>query len=59
MIGSPEAKAPTLYWTGLLTSVLLLGRAAGGVPFGILDDRIGRTKTLLITTHYSNLYYVR
>lgn len=26
-IGSPEAKAPTLYWTGLLTSILLLGWA--------------------------------
>lgn len=48
-IGSPEAKAPTLYWTGLLTSVLLLGWAVGGVLFGILSDRIGRTKTLLLT----------
>ncbi|WP_375501217.1 MFS transporter [uncultured Nostoc sp.] len=48
-IGSPEAKAPTLYWTGLLTSVLLLGWAVGGVLFGIVGDRIGRTKTLLLT----------
>ncbi len=27
-IGSPEAKQATLFWTGLLTSVLLLGWAA-------------------------------
>ena len=26
-IGSPEAKQATLYWTGLLTSLLLLGWA--------------------------------
>ena len=48
-IGSPEAKHATLQWTGILTSVLLLGWAAGGVLFGKIGDRIGRTKTLLIT----------
>ncbi len=48
-IGSPEAKAATLYWTGLLTSILLLGWAAGGVLFGYVADRIGRTRTLLLT----------
>ncbi len=48
-IGSPEAKSATLYWNGLLTSVLLLGWAVGGVLFGYLGDRIGRTKTLLLT----------
>jgi MFS family permease len=48
-IGSPEAKSATLYWTGLLTSLLLLGWAAGGVLFGMIADRIGRTRTLMIT----------
>lgn len=48
-IGSPEAKAATLFWTGLLTSLLLLGWAAGGVIFGQVADRIGRSKTLLLT----------
>lgn len=48
-IGSPEAKAATLWWTGLLTSVLLVGWAVGGVIFGSVCDRIGRTKTLLVT----------
>src|SRR3982750_468738 len=33
-IGSPEAKAATLQWTGILTSVLLIGWAIGGVLFG-------------------------
>ena len=48
-IGSAAAKAATLYWTGLLTSVLLVGWAIGGIVFGKLCDRIGRMRTLLIT----------
>ncbi|MBS1795756.1 MAG: MFS transporter [Acidobacteria bacterium] len=48
-LGSPEAKAATLQWTGILTSVLLVGWAVGGVLFGKVADRIGRTKTLLLT----------
>lgn len=48
-LGSPEAKQATLYWTGVMSSVLLLGWAAGGVIFGWICDRIGRTRTLLFT----------
>ncbi len=48
-LGSMEAKAATLEWTGILTSVLLIGWAVGGVIFGKVADRIGRAKTLLLT----------
>jgi MFS family permease len=48
-IGSPEAKAATLQWTGILTSVLLIGWAVGGIIFGKVADKIGRTRTLLLT----------
>ena len=48
-IGSPEAAGPTLYWTGVLTSLLLLGWALGGILFGRIADRMGRTRTLMIT----------
>jgi MFS family permease len=48
-IGSPEAKAATLKWTGFLTSLLLIGWAVGGILFGKLADRIGRTHTLMLT----------
>ena len=48
-IGSAAAKAATLQWTGILTSVLLIGWAVGGVVFGKVADRIGRRKTLLLT----------
>ena len=36
-------------WTGIMTSVLLIGWAVGGIIFGKVADRIGRTKTLLFT----------
>ena len=48
-IGSLEAQQATLYWNGLLTSLLLIGWAFGGVVFGRIADRIGRSKTLLVT----------
>ncbi len=48
-IGSPAAKAATLEWTGYLTSILLLGWAFGGILFGQVADRLGRTRTLMLT----------
>ena len=48
-LGTAAAKAASQYWTGVLTSILLLSWAAGGILFGRLADRIGRTKTLLLT----------
>ncbi len=47
--GTPAASAATLNWTGILTSVLLVGWATGGIIFGRVADRIGRTRTLLLT----------
>jgi MFS family permease len=48
-IGSPAAGAATFKWTGILTSILLIGWGAGGIIFGHVADRIGRTRTLMLT----------
>jgi MFS family permease len=48
-IGSPAAKAATLRWGGILTSMLLVGWAIGGILFGQVADRIGRARTLMLT----------
>jgi MFS family permease len=48
-IGSPEAAAASLRYGGIITSVLLVGWAVGGIIFGRVCDRIGRTKTLMLT----------
>src|SRR5436190_6566604 len=48
-VGTPEANAATTFWNGMLTSLLLVGWAIGGILFGRITDLIGRTRTLLIT----------
>lgn len=45
----PATKPQTLFYTAVLTSLLLLGWAIGGILFGRLTDKLGRTKTLLLT----------
>ena len=48
-LGTDAAKAATLKWNGILNSLLLIGWAIGGIAFGKIADRLGRTKTLLLT----------
>ena len=48
-LGSAAAHSATLLWTGIITSVLLLSWATGGVLFGWLADRIGRKAALFAT----------
>src|SRR4051794_34911376 len=48
-IGSPDAQRATLFWNGLLTSLLLIGWGVGGILFGQIADRLGRTRTLMLT----------
>lgn len=47
--GSPQARHAVAFWTGAITSVLLLGWAAGGLAFGWVADRIGRRRALFAT----------
>src|SRR3954462_13039967 len=46
-IGSAEAKAATLQWTGILTSVLLIGWAIGGGSFCNRGEPPVRNRKLL------------
>lgn len=48
-LGSPAAHAATVFWTGLISSILLIGWAVGGVLFGWVADRIGRKRALFAT----------
>jgi MFS family permease len=47
--GSAEARQATVFWTGILSALLLVGWAAGGAAFGWLADRHGRRRALMIT----------
>ena len=48
-LGSPAARAATAEWTGILTALLLVGWAIGGIAVGHLADRIGRRRALMLT----------
>ncbi|MSR57224.1 MAG: MFS transporter [Planctomycetaceae bacterium] len=46
--GPPDDKMVAEYG-GYATSIFLIGWATGGLAFGVLGDRIGRAKTMLLT----------
>ena len=48
-LGSAAARAATSQWIGILTALLLVGWALGGIVFGHLADRIGRRRALILT----------
>ena len=48
-LGSPQAREATVFWTGAITSMLLVGWALGGVLFGWIGDAIGRKRALFAT----------
>ena len=48
-LGTPEAREATVFWTGAITSLLLVGWALGGVLFGWIGDAIGRRRALFAT----------
>jgi MFS family permease len=47
--GSAAAHMAVAFWTGAITSILLVSWAAGGVLFGWIADRIGRKRALFAT----------
>ena len=48
-LGRPATDAEIGWYGGIIFSVFLLGWALGGVAFGVVADRWGRTKTLIMT----------
>src|SRR5437762_6336691 len=49
LLGLPPSDPKVATFGGYTTSIFIIGWALGGLVFGILGDRIGRAKTMLLT----------
>ena len=43
-------------YAGYATSIFMIGWATGGVVFGILGDKLGRAKTMILTILFYSLF---
>ncbi len=48
-LSGPALDSAIKVWSSILTSVFLTGWAIGGFVFGLLGDKLGRARTMLIT----------
>lgn len=49
LLGVPPDDPLVAAWGGYATTIFMLGWATGGLVFGVLGDRIGRARTMLLT----------
>ncbi len=49
LLGLPAGHPDIARWAGYILAISLCGWAAGGIVFGVLGDKIGRTKTMVLT----------
>jgi len=49
LVSPDQLQGATNYYGGIVISIFLIGWAVGGAVFGILGDRIGRTRTMVLT----------
>ena len=54
--GAPVDEKLVRRWGTVATSIFLIGWATGGLTFGVLGDRIGRAKTMMLTILLYSLF---
>src|SRR5260370_28406741 len=53
---SGATSAEVTYYSGIATAIFMLGWAIGGFCFGVLGDRWGRAKTMMLTVLLYSLF---
>lgn len=56
LLNLPPSDPTTKWWTGTAQTVFILGWATGGLFFGMVGDRLGRTKTMGLTILIYSLF---
>lgn len=54
--GDPSTSGMVAEYAGYSTMIFMIGWATGGVLFGILGDRIGRVKTMIMTILFYSMF---
>jgi MFS family permease len=56
LLGTSGNKEAIAFYGGVSTSIFIIGWATGGLIFGILGDKVGRAKTMLLTILLYSLF---
>src|SRR5437588_12732845 len=54
--GDPDPAGRVKMFSGLATMIFMIGWATGGIVFGILGDRLGRARTMVLTILVYSLF---
>lgn len=49
LLGEAGTKETVAWYNGVLTAIMMIGWATGGLIFGMYGDRLGRTRTMALT----------
>ena len=56
LLQSPPGSSAVKVWAGRSTMIFMFGWATGGIIFGVLGDRLGRAKTMVLTILFYSLF---
>src|SRR5579883_167691 len=49
LLTEPPGSDAVKLWSGIATTIFMIGWATGGIIFGVVGDRMGRARTMVLT----------